>query len=185
MSAGAAPGISTRIGTPSHEMDVPVRLIVEATRAAPKLVWEEVGSVLLASSDYAFRLRIGLQGWYGEVVGAEALMSWADEHGSVAHEIVACLTLVRGAPLPGLARQVLMRYGNEDEVRTALYANVVSGVWSGPGSAHYQQLRDVAAAWLSDPDSRVRSWANDVIHDLDAHIDMHRKWEEEWEFRTT
>ena len=43
---------------------------------------------------------------------------------------------------PSLAREVLVRYGQREDVRDALHANLATESWSGPRHIHLQTRRD-------------------------------------------
>ena len=89
--------------------------------------------------------------------------------------------LFRSAETPCLAREVLIRYGAEPEVRNNLMANFSTEGWSGPASTHYQQKMQ----WLLDfkkdeSDSNVKLWIDEYVEDLQRQID-HAKLREERE----
>jgi hypothetical protein len=46
-------------------------------------------------------------------------------------------------------------------------------------------VREEAKTWLTDPEPVVRAWAAEVVRGLEEDIEIHRKWEEETELRTT
>ncbi len=162
-----------------HRDEGPVRLLTEATRQARDEVWQDVGAALLGGDNFGLRLLLGLEGWYGDVVGVDVLLQWTREREADAQWIAARVASVKGDPLPQPARRLLIEYGDQESVRTALYANVVSGGWSGPGSIHYAKVQKAARAWLKDPAPQVREWAEGVVRGIQEHVEMYKRWEEE------
>ena len=53
----------------------------KATRANPAAVWEVVGPALLGNDLTAVRLRLKLDGWFGDLIPADMLIEWAQDHG--------------------------------------------------------------------------------------------------------
>lgn len=135
------------------------RLLEQATQLRPKEAWVEVSQILwpLRQESYAFYL--SLKGWYGRVVGAEALLHWAEQNPEDGPWQAASLVHVGGQPMDPLAREFLIRYENDDRVGNALSAEFGSGSWIGPTSSWYQSHAKTARGWLDDPHHAVRTWA--------------------------
>ena len=72
---------------------------------------------------------------------------------------------------PCLARQLLIRYGDREDVRRNLIANFSSEGWMGPESSHLEGKR---AALLDYRDQethpRVRSWVDEYVSGIDQSI---------------
>lgn len=69
------------------------------------------------------------------------------------------------------AREILNRYGDRRDVRSALFSNFWCGGWCGSESAYYRRKRDSARAWLNGENSfRVRKWIEDYIDLLSKEI---------------
>lgn len=136
-----------------------IRLLEQATRLRPKEVWLEVSRILwpLRQESYAFYL--GLKGWYGQVVGAEVLLAWAEQHPEDGPWQAASLVHVSGQTLDPLAREFLIRYKDDERVGNALSAEFGSGSWTGPTSGWYRFHVDAARQWMNDPHPAVRMWA--------------------------
>ena len=72
-----------------------------------------------------------------------------------------------------LGRQLLVRFGETEGVRSALHENFMSGGWSGQASEHYRRLRDRARQWLVvERESRVIEFLDTYIDDLNQSIKM-------------
>jgi len=84
--------------------------------------------------------------------------------------------------LGGWARELLNRYGDQEDVRLGLLSHFRSGGWSGKASERYRRLRDEARAWLDEETSmRVRQWLGEYIECLSIDIER-AEIEEEREF---
>lgn len=82
-----------------------------------------------------------------------------------------------------LAREVLIRYGERDDVRSNLMANFSTEGWSGPESLHYQGKR----AWLlgfrkDETNANVKRWIDEYVSGLDSAIARARITEERRHF---
>lgn len=77
------------------------------------------------------------------------------------------------------AREVLMRYGKEEEVRSALWGNVFSGFWVGSASSHHEQMKQSMLDFRKREKSPiVRKWVDEFISSLDIIIEQDRIGEE-------
>lgn len=81
-----------------------------------------------------------------------------------------------------LARLVLERYGDRKEVRQALHANVLSGVFSGPVSEHYQaKLDDAKARLCRETHDFIRLWLREEVERLTSMVQSEIEREESQE----
>ncbi len=78
-----------------------------------------------------------------------------------------------------IARGLLVRYGDSDDVRRNLMANYSSEGWWGSESSHYAGKMDALERLLeSEPEPRVREWLNFYIGSLRRSIERARTQEE-------
>ncbi len=150
--------------------DPVVQTLAEATRLAPDKVWPEVASKLLANDMASFRLNLSLRGWYAREVGEERLLNWAEQNQPEGPRIAAELTPIGEVPLNSLARELLIRFGHDEDVASALYANFGTGSWSGPPSGWIRSRLDTARQWLKDPHPAVRDWARREAESLEQQL---------------
>lgn len=69
-----------------------------------------------------------------------------------------------------LAREILVRYGNQEKVRNSLAANFSTDGWSGAASIFYQQKRKTLLDFKKGEDNtNVRDW-------IDSYVDMLEKY---------
>lgn len=123
-----------------------------------------------------------LRGWYAELFDPELLLTWAADNMPRGPRIIAELTPVENGPLLSLARELLIRFGEDKEIGSALYGNFVSGSFWGQESNWLEEKRQVANQWTQDTDEAVRLWAQQVVDSLAARITQARIEEEEREF---
>jgi hypothetical protein len=162
-----------------------VQTLAEATRFAPDEVWSEVAAQLTADDRGSFRLNLCLRGWYALEVGEERLLAWAERNQPEGPRIVADLTPIGSVPLNSLARELLIRFGDDKVVASALYANFSRGSGTGPPSGRLQSRLDMARQWLKDPHPAVRKWAQREVESLEQQLAQAMLHEAEGVFRPT
>ena len=78
-----------------------------------------------------------------------------------------------------LARQVLVRYGAQKNVRSELRNSFMSGTWWGPESSHLSGQKEfLLNIRKEDQDRNVRRWIDEYVADLSKYIDSARIREE-------
>ncbi len=70
-----------------------------------------------------------------------------------------------------MARDLLIRYGDREDVRANLRANFSTGMWWGPASGHFRSKKE----WLLDykkkeDHPKVIRWIDEYLDQLDAQI---------------
>ena len=81
------------------------------------------------------------------------------------------------------AMEVLIRYGEREDVRRNLRANFSSEGWIGSESLHYQNKKQ----WLlefaeGEEDKNIRLWIDEYVDGLDRRIEQAKIDEERWDF---
>jgi hypothetical protein len=77
------------------------------------------------------------------------------------------------------ARELLIRYGEREEVRRKLRSNFWSGGWTGPASLHYQHKKDELLKFRRrERDHNVRHWIDEFVSELEQDIEDARLREE-------
>ena len=161
--------------------DQRMEVMQEALIHNPDIVWPLVGEFLLRRDDAGYRLRLSMRGWGLEGVNVALLIKWAEDHEPDGAHILAELARVSGTPLSPLPRQLLIKYGKDENIGNALKATFVSGSWWGSEAQWLKTKLDTARNWLNDEHLAVRSWARHVVKHLDADIERTRRREEEEE----
>ncbi|MBI2854573.1 MAG: hypothetical protein HYX87_06605 [Chloroflexi bacterium] len=72
-----------------------------------------------------------------------------------------------------LARELLIRYGEREEVRRNLMANFSTEGWSGSESEHYRRKRDQLLDFVRDEtEERVKHWIDEYVSGLNEQINV-------------
>lgn len=78
-----------------------------------------------------------------------------------------------------LARELLVRYGDDESVQKSLAANFFTGGFSGPGSSYYQKRQDEILAYKkTEENENVKNWIDFYVKCLDEDIQRERLREE-------
>lgn len=106
-------------------------------------------------------------------------MSPADRAPAIAGECPKSFNVNEGGML---ARELLIRYGDNEEVQAALRGNFGSEGWSGKASEHYRAQRDKVRRWLAGETAEpVVRWIENYIDYLNRQI-THQEIIEEREY---
>ena len=71
-----------------------------------------------------------------------------------------------------LARELLCRYGDREDVRHSLMGNFSTEGWSGPASLHYQNKKQQLLDFRKDEDNHdVKRWIDEYVASLDRQIE--------------
>lgn len=78
-----------------------------------------------------------------------------------------------------LAREVLMRYGDREDVRRELMANFSTEGWVGKASSYHQEKKQhfLDLKEMEDNDN-VKRWIDEYVSSLDQEIKQEKFWEE-------
>ena len=146
----------------------------EAAKLAPESVWELVAKRLYSKSDKrlgrAYRLQFALENWFVNLIPDPVLLDWAERNTPEGPLHVARLASVGGEPLNALARELLVRFGEQNMVRSILHSKFMTGGWWGPMSNWLNGKLDEATKWTTDPDQKVRQWAVKMVSDIKRQI---------------
>ena len=84
---------------------------------------------------------------------------------------------------PSLFREIIIRYGDREDVRRSLLGSYFTGGWMGPESAHYQGQKDRLDQFLErELEPQVRRWLTDCIQMLEGRTSRARIVEERESF---
>ena len=161
-------------------------------------VWDQVSKFLEDQANFsrAFSLERWLRGREdspsGESPGAltliprEKIWEWVDEDAENRAWHLASRLLPKTLSVVGwqesLARAVLIRYGEQEEVRSSLRSNYLTEGWWGPGSLHYKEKQQQLLRLKEGEDNEnVKRWIDEFVDGLEEAI-VHEKMEEERRF---
>ena len=82
-----------------------------------------------------------------------------------------------------LAREILVQYGEREDVRRNLLANFFSEGWTGKASDHYKaKLANIEKKEESETDPKVKLWINEYKQRLKESIERSQTEEERDDF---
>lgn len=169
--------------------------LTETTKKYPTEVWEYVSEYLGRQDN--FSRTVSLARWLREadlsetekekgtltLIPREKIWEWVDRKVEdrawyLASEFVPKTLLIEEWH-NSLARDILVRYGNREDVRSTLISNYSTEGFSGPASLHYEErLKKLTDIQNSDNDEKVDRWINEFISFLEEQIE-HAKIREE------
>lgn len=78
-----------------------------------------------------------------------------------------------------LAREVLVRYGDREDVRGSLMANFSTEGWTGPESLHYEKKKQRLLDFRKEEQNeKVRRWIDGYVAALNKQIEQAKVREE-------
>ncbi len=173
-------------------------VLTELTKRHPTQVWKSV-SKHLETRDHFSRM-FALEKWLREadisttekekgaltLIPREKIWEWVD--GDIENRAkYTAFSLIPKKHLAeewktSLVRAFLKRYGMRENVRRALMANYLTGVWSGPASSRYERKKqDLLRIKNTEDDKDIKLWIDDFVDGLEKEIER-AKVEEEREF---
>ena len=166
-----------------HQEDPPMQVLAHVTKLEPQRVWDKVAQVLLRKDEQSFSLYLSLRDWYITLFDVDQVLDWAEQHKPEGPRTIANLTCPTGIPLARLPRKLLICYGDDKSIGDSLYSNFTSGTFWGSMVTWLQKKLETAQKWASDPNQRVRQWAQAVVENLESEIRRAQKYEEEEKLR--
>jgi hypothetical protein len=150
-----------------------------AVRSDPSAVWEVVGARLLGNDLTAVRLRLKLEGWFGDLFPPEVLVEWARQNGQRGFLVAASLLNSKTDSLSGTARLLVKEAENPKEVLNQFFANLTTGTFVGPMSSHMRDQLSTLKKWALDPEPIIKAWAEGAITSLEKGLKRQALLEEE------
>jgi hypothetical protein len=167
-------------------------VLAEITQQHPEETWRRITKYLGPPIDIrADSIKDWLRGgnlWEGEQEGAlslipmEVVWQWVDDDVESRAWYLASFVpkvLFREEGRRCWARQVLVRYGEREDVRRNLTANFFTEGWTGPESLHLQNKRRQLLEFREgEGNGNVRRWLDECVSQLDQRIEQARIEEE-------
>lgn len=163
-----------------------VRVLDIVAKANPKKVWGLVKEELNAGNDefsHPYHIRSWLKGGdmhrYGPglpFMDPKDVFQWVDENPEErAPELASFVPKVLLGPDSKefcWAREVLVKYGHMQKVRSTLHASFNTEGWSGPASLHYDsKLKQYTKIKDEEINTNIIQWLNEKIQGLNAQIE--------------
>jgi hypothetical protein len=170
-------------GTWFAEHSEATNVLLACVEQDPSGVWQAMKPYLSAPAD-AYMFSIGFPKAVLERMPADDIGAWIAEQPEKRAAIVAQFASQDMSTEATLASRLLGAYGDNERVASALFSEYVSGFWSGPASAHWDELADS----LEDVARRtalpkLRRWAADSARSLRGMAERDRQREEEEDLR--
>ncbi len=160
----------------------------EITRRYPEEIWKRVTEFLGPPIDTrAFELREwlgGVNNFFDQddkvqgalsLIPAELIWAWIDDNVEARAWYIASFVpkaLFREEGKVCLAREVLVRYGDREDVQRNLAANFSTEGWTGPESLHLEKKKQRLLDFGKDETNpRVRQWIDEYIDSIDRRIE--------------
>ena len=158
----------------------------EIAQQHPEEVWMQVTKYLGPPIDSrAFHIKEWLQEILPRIC-LENIWRWVDEDIENRAWYLASFVpkkLFREEGRICLAREVLVRYSTQEDVRIELMANFSTEGWSGPASLHYQEKKQQLLEFKREEDNEnVKRWIDEYISSLDQQIERTKIEEERDDF---
>lgn len=158
----------------------------------PAETWREIANYLSFSRDTRnFHLELWLKGETGSLdkqagtlwlFDPSHLWKWIDEDAEKRAKHAAGFVpphLFHSNDKRCYVRELLVRYGDRDDVKGALAANFWSEGWSGPDSLHYMgRIAALEHFNKGECNSRVHTWVEDYINSLRKDVERAQVEEE-------
>jgi hypothetical protein len=141
-------------------------VLVEAVSTEPRAVWDAVAERLLAGS---WRVEIEIRSWFLLTLPLEVLEQWVGDDVHRARIVASVAPAGAGTPTP-VARFLLGNFPGDDEIRSSLWGEFMSGTYVGPESMRLENQIAHLRTWESDTDEPegVRHWAAEMVRYLEA-----------------
>ena len=161
------------------------------TKLYPEEIWKEAAKYLGPPIDTrAYQMKTWLRGgkFFSEKKGAlpiippERVWDWVEKDIDNRAWYLATFVpkaLFRNKKHMCWSRQVLVRYGDREDVRRNLMSNFSSEGWTGPMSSHYKQKKEELLRFVEkETNKNVKQWVKEYVESLDNQIDRARIEEE-------
>lgn len=173
-------------------------VLTELTKQHPTQVWKYVSKHLETRDN--FSRMFALEKWLREadlsttekengaltLIPREKIWEWVDDDVEnraeyIAHSLIPKKHLAEEWKT-SLVRAFLKRYGMRENVRRALMANYLTGVWVGPASSRYEaKKQQLLRIKDSENNKSIKLWIDDFVYGLEKEIER-AKVEEGREF---
>lgn len=155
----------------------------------PERTWERITTVLDERDERVIPLRMWLSGEATYVDGnpvkqvpPDWLWDWVEqdeENNAILAAMIVPSRLFHSETETCLARELLKRYGDREEVRNTFSGNYGTESWSGPTSEHYREKKEQLEEFREEESNEnVLLWVNSTISKLEDDISQAEKYEE-------
>jgi hypothetical protein len=164
------------------EFSVAAKVLHACVEQDPRAVWQAL-QLQLSVPNNVSAFSIGFPRGILERVPADEITAWIAEKPEERTAMTARFTSKDMSTDNMLASRIIGEYGDKEDVASAFFSEYLTGSWSGPSSAHWDQLAESleeVARRTTLP--KLRRWAADSARSLRGMAERDRHREEE-EFR--
>jgi len=159
------------------------QVLLASVERDPEAVWQALVPQL-SSNDGAALFCIGFPRGIVDRIPPDLMIAWIDVDPDERAPTVAKLASKDLSSDEALAARIIGAHGDREGVASSLFAEYVSGGWSGPGSAHWKEL----ATSLDEVAGRtallkLQRWATDAARSLRQMAERDRQRDEERDLR--
>ena len=156
-------------------------LLNSLAESHPNEMWGLIGRYLVVPPDgRTADILIWLREGAWELIPRNAIWRWVDEDVDNRAWLVAYFSPKGFSSWEtSFPREILVRYGDREDVRNNLQASFSSGVWWGRASQHFEGIKDQLLAFLrSETNRNVKAFLNEYVSYLESTIRSARMREE-------
>ncbi|MBA3867565.1 MAG: hypothetical protein H0X30_00270 [Anaerolineae bacterium] len=174
---------------PDSPEDDRLFILREALQIAPDLAWSIISEALLqaeAKDNDWFSIHLDVSGddtldvgTLLESIQLPILLEWVEANKPLAAQIVARYIQTERTPLPTIARELLIRYGDDEVVRDHLHPRARAMSWSGSYTGRLRKMLEVVRTWLTDENEVIRNWAADIADGIEEEIKKRKPYDDE------
>jgi hypothetical protein len=149
-----------------HEGQDEAELVAKCLRLHPGPLWNDLSERLVGGS---WRIQMEIQGWLIKVIPAEILEAWVCDDIERARLIASIAPVGEDEPTE-VARFLLGKFGSDRKVASSMYAQFISGFWTGSESGRIAEQIQQLNGWRQrrNEPAGVREWARNTIQHLEA-----------------
>ena len=164
----------------------------------PEVTWQLIGQAIVSDDRKAELLTFVLGDQFSFEIESfppilslpvDALFAWCHAHPDRAPAFAARVLPVlsaQGADAPKLSlhpvtARLLDEFGEREDVRRSVEISIHNFGWSGSRSTHFTRFKEPFSMLLQHPKPDVRSWAKNVLRNLDDSVQMAHNEDEERE----
>ena len=164
----------------------------------PEIAWPLIGQAIVSDEVQEFRLRFLMRGFPSPEgdenppilsLPEDTLFAWCHAHPKQAPAFAAATLPVLATGnkdgherlLHPLMIRLLDDFGDREDVRDAINANMNTFSWCGSTTNYYALFLEPLRALNDHPKGRVRQWAKTMLRQLERQIDEARREDEEEE----
>lgn len=160
----------------SHEYKV----LRAALKSSGSRAWSEAMNRIEAGS---WRLALTARGWLAAAVDLETAKNWVAGRLDRAR-LLASVASIGDNRMSDIGRYLLINFGSDRQVSSALASEFISGSWTGNESDRISRQIEQLAGWLKSPHETkaVKAWISELMEDLvrDKERALEREAEETW-----